>query len=1508
MNTLAIRIFALLAALVFAPAAPAQDYEAPAGAPFFLLTDSSFGSGEEARVRLEMAAGDLSALDETGGVDVALYRVADPLAFLRQQKNLHRVDLRASARPDGLGNALSFLWDGAWIKARKLWQSLFAPAARVSVTKEAPQLKTHADIRKPPPYVAQPVFQAPPGMQAAARFRYPVQAARPIAPPKGLVLQGASSQFTPPSKGNVYIPLGRQQPGLYVVEAAIGRHRATALLFVGDAVAVSKTSRDQMLVWVAQRAGGRPAAGARLMWSDLNGVLASGPTDSDGVAVFSRSVPETSYVFGADAAGGVFVSENFYYDSEIYNNKLYALTDRPLYRPGDEVNIKLYGREFTGARASRAMAAGPIALTVLDAQGTPVFTDKVAYDPAAGGETRFRLPAEAPAGGYEIRMTRGDDEYGAAFRVAQYVKPHFEILVEPGKPAFKTGEEITGRIRLAYPDGKPVANAVLSLSARAQMLTMVEGDLVYGGAFPLQIGNNQDLSTDSKGYASFKLPAAKEPSRLVLSVLATDGAAQRVRATQQLLIERSASAYMLRPQKQFAAAREAVQWRFALADGAPAGAAPAQWVAVHQESQTSTRGNVAGGDGFALQLERPGSYMVQLRDAQDRLLGAAPFYVAGGELKPPQGAVEIVLDKPRYRPGETARALITFPDAVDDALLTLERDRVESWGRLAGPGKVAALRRLNDRQWEAVLQVSAEFAPNITFSVAYVRGREFGFQNAGILVEQPALQVVLKTDKPSYAPGETATVDIETQADGVATPASLALGVVDEMVYVLQPELAPGIVDFFYHPRRNNVRTHSSLAFISYDEAAAPAGQEVPRSRGTQERGIKLLERPRRDERDTAFWSARVTTDAQGHARISFTVPDALTRWRVTARGVGLGRAEGLVGEKRAWFQSDKEVYAKWTSPDWARAGDRPVASLAVFNQGTAARDVQVALEGAGAAQSRTLSLAPGANFVAFELPPSAQDANLTLQVRQGGRVLDQLQTRWQTLPAEWADVRESLVTVAAGQDHADLKLPADASAVRIRALAAGAADWNRVADALLDYPYGCLEQTASRMLPLALGLRALPGADDPNSPLRQRLYASRLRLASMAGPDAVFGWWGDATRQSAFFSAYAYYADFLATQTLGMQLPAAHWQRLVEIYGKGQENETPVQRALALWMMREMGLPTATYARGLADVLAAMPLHPAAPAPGGSWVFGEEAPQQAVALVLVRQLFAADNIAWPAALEQPLEQARRALADAPQLFAQALAATTGAGRPEGIQKALQEAAESDTTFERAISLAWLAKASGLKAGAAAPVLAPGAGWQSLKTATGAAQWAWTAPGAAAQSLALGRPAAEAFTLSVRYESHARGRETLPVRIERKLFRLERKDKLFKAVPIERGEALSTSALYLDQVTVSAGRPLRQGLLEVALPPGAFMEPSTWGVEVGDTDKHAPLERAAGEATRQGYTVPFDALDGTRTVRHLVRFGQKGRFTLPAARLWRMYQPEAKAYEAGADGAAWTVQ
>src|SRR5690606_16029079 len=71
-------------------------YERAAGDKFFLIAETPFGSDETAAVRLD---GPTNASEEDA--DILIYRVPDPLAFLKSQRNLHRIQVAAQARPEG---------------------------------------------------------------------------------------------------------------------------------------------------------------------------------------------------------------------------------------------------------------------------------------------------------------------------------------------------------------------------------------------------------------------------------------------------------------------------------------------------------------------------------------------------------------------------------------------------------------------------------------------------------------------------------------------------------------------------------------------------------------------------------------------------------------------------------------------------------------------------------------------------------------------------------------------------------------------------------------------------------------------------------------------------------------------------------------------------------------------------------------------------------------------------------------------------------------------------------------------------------------------------------------------------------------------------------------------------------------------------------------------------------------------------------------------------------------
>jgi hypothetical protein len=144
--------------------------------------------------------------------------------------------------------------------------------------------------------------------------------------------------------------------------------------------------------------------------------------------------------------------------------------------------------------------------------------------------------------------------------------------------------------------------------------------------------------------------------------------------------------------------------------------------------------------------------------------------------------------------------------------------------------------------------------------------------------------------------------------------------------------------------------------------------------------------------------------------------------------------------------------------------------------------------------------------------------------------------------------------------------------------------DLEDAADYLSDYPYGCVEQTTSRLVPL-VAMRGL-GSRAPN--VDKEVAEAVAHLQSMQLPDGRFAYWPQGSEASGFGTAYAAWILLLAKQA-GHVVPKADLARALAALAADVTAALPtatharskalVERALAVRALAEGGeVPAAAF------------------------------------------------------------------------------------------------------------------------------------------------------------------------------------------------------------------------------------------------------------------------------------------------------------------------------------------
>ncbi len=1040
-----------------------------------------------------------------------------------------------------------------------------------------------------------------------------------------------------------------QDAGAYLVKAEMkGGSTAAQLVWIESTVIVEKVLDGENLYFVADAVTGEPVADATIEFfgyrierlrdrgasarrrQNVYTVRQAAKTDADGLAVFRFEGEEAGrdgyqryqWLISAttpdpDAAPDEVLFARFAFlnfsrmwrrhgrqDFRHDRPRWYAITDRPIYRPEDDVQFKVWVRRAMYDKPDDAaeFAEQEFTIRIRDPRNEIAYEERLTTDRFGGLDSSWVLPDDAPLGVYGIEAA----EHGriGQFRVEEYRSPEFEVKVEAPDEPQMLGDTIEAVVRADYLFGAPVTDATVKVrvertKAHTDFYPVGRWDWLYGRGY-LWLGGEASWHPGWRRWGVARpwptwMPRREDPPELVAETeqpIAEDGTvtltldtalakamhgdsdhryqitAEVTDASRRTIVGRGSVLAARDPFRVFVqltrghlrpGEASAVKVHVRRPDGSPqAGSGTATLYRLTfpdgemQEELVERWALETGPEGIAelrVRPERSGQYRLSAEmRAGDRVReGATIFTVAGPDTELTDSRyeeLELTLDQAEYAPEDRVRLRISTRQADSTVLLFVRPSR--------GVYVMPEVLRIEGHTTEVEIPVKMADMPNFFVEAVTVEHANVHTEIQQVVVPPAsrALQVKLMPSSERVQPGESVEMQVRvTDEDGEPVEGSVVVTVYDRAIeYISGGSNVPDILKHFWDGKRNHFaqgrhsaalwsgnlvppemtawraigifghiadrdddtpspedeaiaarlrqdggeRMFRSMQGVAADAAvAAPArvlAEEAPMD-ARAEAAEPDAEQPaeavvRKDFADTAFWSSRLVTDAEGIADVTFTMPDNLTSWRARSWVMGQGTR---VGEQTAEIVTTKNLLLRMQAPRFFVEKDETTLSAIVHNYFDEAKAVAVDLDITGDtlsvldAEEQSITVPAGGSVRVDWRVRAVREGDAVIRMRAlSDEESDAMQLEYPVYVHGMLKTESFSGVVRPDADTASITLdvpaerrPAESRLeVRYSPTLAGA-----MVDALpylVNFPYGCTEQTLNRFLPTVITQRIL--------------------------------------------------------------------------------------------------------------------------------------------------------------------------------------------------------------------------------------------------------------------------------------------------------------------------------------------------------------------------------------------------------------------------------------------------
>ena len=829
----------------------------------------------------------------------------------------------------------------------------------------------------------------------------------------------------------------------------------------------------------------------------------------------------------------------------------FAYTDRGVYRAGEAVHLTTLVR-------TRAGAAAAIPVTLIISRPDGVEHSRVALtDQGLGGRaTKIALASSAMTGTWRVRVhtdPKAASIAQAAFLVEDFVPERLELKLEAASKALTPQEQGTIKVSGRYLYGPPAVGLHIEGEISVRPSTR---DVAGFAGFKFGLADEQispvrkpleklpATNADGKADLLIDLPALAKTNRPLeadVIVRLRESGGRTIERTISLPVDMKSARIGIRPLFKDGVVGEGDTASFEAIvlgpDGKVIEAKGLKWELLRLDQRwqwysrdgswayepvTSTRrvgsGSVDATAGTPGKIEARiqwGRYRLEVSDSTGLIsstLFNAGYWADEGADSPE--VLDVALDKPSYRVGDTARIKITSRIAGRALIAVLNSGLVttQEVDLPAGGGEVA-------------LRVGESWNPGAYITVALYRpmdekakrmpSRAMGLR--WLSVDQAARTVGVTLDVPNKVKsGSVLTVPIRLTGLAANEEARVTVAATDVGILNLTRFEVPKPDGWFFGQRRLGTEIRDLYGRL-IDGMRAERGK----LRSGGDGGGMAMQGSPPVEETLALFSGIVQVGADGMAKVEFQLPDFNGQVRLTAvvwsaDKVGSGSKDVVVRDPVALTVS---------GPRFLTLGDQARLELALHNvEGQAGTyTVNGTYEPEAGAQTqpgfeRTVIIAAGERKrESFELKPN--EVGLTkLAVRvTGPGGIDVKRTLTFDVKVPAGDIRRMSVAtlaprggkIALSRDLVQDLIPRRTN-VTVTVGPQGALDIPGVLASLDRYPYGCAEQTTSRALPLLyvndvakrIGLAS-------DTQVRERIDGAIARVLEMQDSSGAFGIWG---------------------------------------------------------------------------------------------------------------------------------------------------------------------------------------------------------------------------------------------------------------------------------------------------------------------------------------------------------------------------------------------------------------